>query len=275
MSNPVKEPSDPKYKPTVVFKIPHIGALSSGGTMNGDRVGSIHWIKSKTPLMVKGKYGKDYPAVRLFMALDDKFTTFTDKFMGSDGEIRQPNFGDIDPKSDLVKVWYKASDVWKSPKGLSISLTVTKVVFFPGPRKIKAEFGGLTQVEPTAEQLAKLCGVAIPSAASASSASSASSSAAGGGGASGGASGQVPVFDEDEPYLADMAAAESLRVEEMEREEREALEKFVRSEEKDAAEQIAASKKRTHETFESPDRSSSAAPSAPKKVKKTKREEDE
>jgi len=265
VSNPVKEPSDPKYKPTVVIKVPNIGALSSGGTMNGDRVGSITWIKSKTPLMVKGKYGKDYPAVRVFMALDEKFTTFTDKFMGSDGEIRQPNFGDIDPKCDLVKVWYKAADVWKSPKGLSISLMATKVVFFPGPRKIKAEFGGLTQVEPTAEELAKLCGVAVPVAAS----------SAAGGAASAGGGAQVPVFDE-EPYLEDEAAAESLRMEEMEREEREALEEFVRSEEKDAEERIASKKRGHEETFDSPARtSSSAAPGAPKKIKKSRKEEDE
>ena len=233
--------SDPRWQNTVNFKIPKAAHLIEGGATEQDnkgkwRISHIKWKESSTgPAQIVLDSGKSFDAPRIFMALTQDGTKYTDKIIVKDdkGEPvkRFVNWGDVKPGSE-IEIQFKFGKLWKTPMGLTAGLEVVQAIFYPPPPKSSAAFAGKRCVEPSEEELLALMEGSAPE-------KTEEEIPQGGGG-------YVPTFEEDSPPREAREVSES-------REELEAP--------KEAKE------------FSSPIKeTSSSLPSAPKKKRKTAEE---
>jgi len=194
----VKNSSDPKWLPTVNFKIPNASSLISGGSTSQDlrgkwKIDNIVWTESKEgPVQVIKESGKSYDAPRIFQALPGDGTRYTDKIIVTDASgnkvKRFLNWGDV-KKGSEIEIQFKFGKVWYTPMGITLGLEIVQALFYPPTPKTTTTFAGKRCVEPTDEEL-----LAAAEGTSSSTVESESSGGAGGGGGGG----FVPTFDEDE-----------------------------------------------------------------------------
>ena len=157
--NPLKESSNPDYKPVANFKVSNASTIVKGGVMNADKtkVAKINWNYSDSPLVAKSQYGKDFQVARVFIARDDTFREYHSKFLGEDGKIREASWGDISSRDSIV-LSFNISNIWKTTTGIVITLNVVKALVLPTKKEAKAEFKGKMEVAPSLEELARLVG---------------------------------------------------------------------------------------------------------------------
>jgi hypothetical protein len=233
--------SDPRWQNTINFKIPKAAHLIEGGATEQDSKGKwkTSYIKFKEsttgPAQIVLDSGKSYDAPRIFMALTPDGTKYTDKILvkGQSGETVKRFINWGDVKpGSEIEIQFKFGKIWKTPMGLTVSLEVVQAIFYPPPPKNSTAFAGKRCVEPTDEEL-----LAIMEGGASSEAKPQEEIPQGGGG-------YVPTFEEDAPEVPEVPEAK----------EEETLE---------------APKEFTSPVKES---SSSSAPGAPKKKRKTAEE---
>jgi hypothetical protein len=157
--NPMKESSNPDYKPVANFKVSNASTIIRGGIMNADKtkVAKINWNYSDTPLVAKSQYGKDFQVARVFIARDETFKEYHSKFLGEDGKVREASWGDISSRDSIV-LSFNISNIWKTTTGIVITLNVLKALVLPTKKEAKVEFKGKLEVAPTLDELARLVG---------------------------------------------------------------------------------------------------------------------